>query len=100
MIYHPNLGYLARDYGLEEIPVEFEGKEPTPSRMRDLIDRARKERLKIIFVQKEYDTKNARAIADEIGAEIKIIDPLSEDWMKATNDIIDAVNLSLIESSK
>jgi zinc transport system substrate-binding protein len=100
MIYHPNLGYLARDYGLEEIPVEFEGKEPTPSRMRDLIDRARKERLKIIFVQKEYDTKNARAIADEIGAEIKIIDPLSEDWMKATNDIIDAVHYSLIESSK
>jgi zinc transport system substrate-binding protein len=100
MIYHPNLGYLARDYGLEEIPVEYEGKEPTPSRMRDLIDRARKEKLRIIFVQKEYDTKNARAIADEIGAEIKIIDPLSEDWIKATNDIIDAVNLSLIESSK
>ena len=40
MIYHPNLGYLARDYGLEEIPVEFNGKEPTPSRLRELIDRA------------------------------------------------------------
>jgi zinc transport system substrate-binding protein len=100
MIYHPNLGYLARDYGLEEITVEYEGKEPPPSRMKDLIDRARKERLKIIFVQREYDTKNAKAIAGEIGAEIKIIDPLSEDWYKATNDIIDAVHNSLIESSK
>jgi zinc transport system substrate-binding protein len=100
MIYHPNLGYLARDYGLEEIPVEFEGKEPPPSRMKNLIDRARSERLKIIFVQREYDTKNAKAIANEIGAVIQIIDPLSENWDKATIDIITAVHNSLVESSK
>ncbi len=96
MIYHPNLGYLARDYGLEEIPVEYEGKEPPPSRLKELIDRAKNENLKIIFVQREYDTKNARAIADEIGAEIKIIDPLSEDWLITTENIINALHKSLI----
>lgn len=100
MIFHPNLGYLARDYGLEEIPVEYEGKEPPPSRLKELIDRARKDGLNTIFVQREYDTKNAKAIADEIGAEVKIIDPLSEDWQKATLDIINALHNSLIESSK
>jgi zinc transport system substrate-binding protein len=100
MIFHPNLGYLARDYDLEEISVEYEGKEPTPSRMKDLIDRARKDSLKTIFVQREYDTKNAKAIADEIGAEVKIIDPLSEDWQKATSDIVMAIYNSLTESSK
>jgi zinc transport system substrate-binding protein len=97
MIYHPNLAYLARDYGLEEIPVEYEGKEPPPSRMRELIDLAREKGLKTIFVQREYDTKNAKAIAGEIGAEIKIIDPLSDDWYKATNDIIEALHSSLIK---
>jgi len=100
MIYHPNLAYIARDYGLEEIPVEFEGKEPTPSRMRDLIDRARKNNIKTIFVQKEYDTKNAKAIASEIDAHIIIIDPLSENWQKSTSDIIDALYKSMLESSK
>ncbi|MDO9340923.1 MAG: zinc ABC transporter substrate-binding protein [Bacteroidales bacterium] len=100
MIFHPNLGYLARDYGLEEIPVEYEGKEPPPSRLKELIDRAREDGLKIIFVQREYDTKNAKAIADEIGAEVKIIDPLSEEWQKATMDIINALHNSLTESSK
>jgi len=100
MIFHPNLGYLARDYGLEEISVEYEGKEPPPSRMKELIDRARKDGLRTIFVQREYDTKNAKAIADEIGADLIIIDPLSEDWQKATMDIINAVHNSLIESSK
>jgi zinc transport system substrate-binding protein len=100
MIYHPNLAYMARDYGLEEIPVEFEGKEPTPSRLRDLIDRARKDHLKIIFVQREYDSKNAKAIAGEIGAQIVLIDPLSENWQRSTIDIIEALHKSLIESSK
>jgi zinc transport system substrate-binding protein len=100
MIYHPNLAYIARDYGLEEIPVEFEGKEPPPSRMKDLIDRARKDNLKTIFVQLEYDTKNAKAIADEIGARIVLIDPLSADWKKSTTDIIEALHNSLLESSK
>lgn len=99
MIYHPNLGYLAKDYGLKEISVEFEGKEPTPSRMKELIDEARADGMKTIFVQKEYDTKNAKAIADEIGAEVEIIDPLSENWMKATTDIIYALHKSLIKNS-
>jgi zinc transport system substrate-binding protein len=100
MIFHPNLGYLARDYGLEEISVEYEGKEPPPSRMKELIDKARVRGLKTIFVQREYDTKNAKAIANEIGASVVIIDPLSEDWYKATSDMITALNNSLTVSSK
>ena len=99
MIYHPNLAYIARDYSLEEIPVEFECKEPSPSRMKELIDRARKDKLKTIFVQIEYDTKNAKAIAGEIGARIVQIDPLSENWQKSTTDIINALYASLLENS-
>ena len=100
MIYHPNLAYLARDYNLEEIAVEYEGKEPPPSRIRELIDRGRKDKIKVIFVQKEYDTKNAKAIAGEIGARIQIIDPLSEDWQGETIEIINALHDSMMESMK
>jgi zinc transport system substrate-binding protein len=98
MIYHPNLGYLARYYNLEEISVEYEGKEPPPSRFKYLIDRARAENLKTIFVQKEFDAKNAQAIANEIGAKIEIINPLSEDWDDAMRGIIEALYKSLTES--
>jgi zinc transport system substrate-binding protein len=100
MIYHPNLAYLARDYGLEEIPVEFQGKEPSALRMKELIDRARKDHLNTIFVQREYDTKNARAIAAETGSVVKVIDPLSEDWPEATMNIINGIHDSLAEGSK
>ena len=99
MIYHPNLAYLARDYGLKEIAVEFEGKEPPPSRLKELIDIAASKNIKTIFVQREYDSKNAREIAREIGGHVAVIDPLSENWLKSTNDIIDALYNSLTESN-
>jgi len=89
MIYHPNLAYIARDYGLKEVAVEFEGKEPPASRLKELIDLAKKENIRTIFVQKEYDSKNAREIAREIGGHITIIDPLSENWLEAENNIFD-----------
>jgi zinc transport system substrate-binding protein len=95
MIYHPNLEYLARDYGLKEIAVEFEGKEPPPSRFKELVDIAREEDINTIFIQKEYDRRNANAIAGEIGAGITVIDPLSEDWLEAVVEIITGLHKSL-----
>lgn len=97
MIYHPNLAYLARDYGLREIAVESEGKEPSPAGMKSLIDQAREYSIKTIFVQKEYDRRNAAAIASEIGAELVIIDPLAENWSESVNFIIDALYKSMKE---
>ncbi|HKK42612.1 MAG TPA: zinc ABC transporter substrate-binding protein [Bacteroidales bacterium] len=100
MIFHPDLTYLARDYGLEQIPVEYEGKEPSPSHMRDLIDIARKDNIKVIFVQREFDEKAAKTIAQQVGAGLVTIDPLSGDWLRSTSDAIDAVYDSLEKSAK
>ncbi len=91
MIFHPTLGYLARDYGLKEIAVENEGKEPNPSSLKELIDIGKAEKIRVIFVQKEYDTKNARAIAAETGAVLETIDPLSENWAASVQQIIYAL---------
>ncbi len=98
IIYHPNLAYLAKDYGLKEISVEYQGKEPPPSRFKELIDLAGREHIKTIFVQREYDSKNANEIAREIGAKVRLIDPLSGNWFDATMDIINALHDSFVES--
>jgi zinc transport system substrate-binding protein len=91
MIFHPTLSYFARDYGLKEIAVENEGKEPTPSSLRELIDVGKANKIRVIFVQREYDTKNASSIAAETGAILETIDPLSEDWAKSVEQIIDEI---------
>lgn len=94
MIYHPNLAYLARDYNLKEISVESEGKEPSPADMKNLIDLAYTENINTIFVQKEYDRRNAGAIASETGAKLVVIDPLSQNWFESMNFIINALHES------
>ncbi len=91
MIFHPSLTYLAIDYGLEQIPVETEGKEPSPSELKNLIDRGREENLKTIFVQREFDTKNARLIGNEIGAETVVINPLSDNWVSSVKEIAEKI---------
>lgn len=80
MAYHPTLSYFARDYGLKQIAIEEHGKEPSTKKMQDLITEARKEKVKIIFIQKEFDTRYAELIAKEIQAKVVQIDPLSADW--------------------
>jgi len=91
MIFHPSLTYLAHDYGLDQIPVEKEGKEPSPSELKKLIDTGRDKNIKAIFVQREFDKKNAELIGDEIGAETIVIDPLSSEWDKSIRYIVDNI---------
>ena len=98
MIFHPALGYLSRDYGINQVAVEQEGKEPTPSTMKELIDVARNENIRIILIQKGFDVKNAGAIASEIGAELYEIDPLDENWPQTVSDILNAIHKSLEKS--
>jgi zinc transport system substrate-binding protein len=80
MIFHPVLGYFARDYNLEQLSIEYEGKEPTPAQLKRSIDVAREAGVRVIFIQQEFDTQNATLVAAEIGGEVVEIDPLAEQW--------------------
>lgn len=80
LIYHPALSYFARDYGLRQISVEAGGKEPSPAWLKELVDRCRRERVRVIFVQPEFDRRNAELIASQTGIRVVDINPLAYDW--------------------
>ena len=80
LIFHPALGYFARQYNFEQIAMEVDGKEPSARQIQDLVNLARQENIKTIFVQKEFSIRNADLLAKEIDARIVMIDPLAEDW--------------------
>ena len=79
MIYHPAYTYYARDYGIEQIAIEHDGKEPSLRQTTALIERAKKHGVKAILRQPQYSEDKVRAIAKDAGADIVITDPLSED---------------------
>ncbi|MBL3520763.1 zinc ABC transporter substrate-binding protein [Arcobacter lanthieri] len=80
MVFHPSWGYFAKQYGLNQIPIEIEGKEPKPNELVKLIKEAKEHDIKIIFVAPQFSQKSAKTISTNIGGSVVSIDPLSEDW--------------------
>ena len=80
LIYHPSLAYFARDYNLEQLPIELHGKEPSMKYIQEIIRRAKKAALKNVLVQQQSNTESAETIAGELGGEIILFNPLTYDW--------------------
>ncbi len=79
-IYHPALSYLARDYGLHQLSLEHNGKEASATSLKQAVDIARENNVKVIFIQQEFDAKQAETFARETGARVIQINPLSYHW--------------------
>lgn len=82
MVFHPAWGYFADQYHLEQVAVQVGGQDPSPSELADLVEIARDEAVRVIFVQPTFSSADAEAIAKEIDAEIAFVDPLARDWLQ------------------
>lgn len=96
MVYHPSWGYFADTYGLQQIPIESEGKEPGAKALARLIEEAKENQISAIFVQKQFSQDQAKAVASSVGAKVVAIDPLSTDYPENLRDVAKA----MAESSK
>ena len=93
IIYHPTLTYYAADYGLEQLAIEREGKEPSARYIAELIETARNRGVHRIFYQAQYPVSSVKVIAEDIGAECIRIDPLREDVIENIGDITRQITL-------
>ena len=80
MVFHPAWGYFANAYGLTQIPVEIEGKEPKPADLQRLVKYAKERGIKVIFVQPQFSVANANVIAQAIDGQISFANPLALNW--------------------
>lgn len=87
MVSHSAYAYLARDYHLFQLPIEFEGRDPSPKQLNTILNEARKNQIKVIFIQPQYSSKGAKLIANEIGAQLVVLDPYSEDYFVTMREI-------------
>lgn len=93
--YHPAWGYWARDYGLRQIVIEEEGKEPSLKLLLKRIEEAKKEGIKVLFVTPQVDMRKAEAVAKELGAEVKVLDPLRGDYLRNMQEVSEEILRSL-----
>ena len=81
IVFHPAWGYLARDYGLEQVPVEVGGQEPSARELAEVIALAKQEGIRVVFTQPEFSARAAETIAHEIGGQVLSVSPLAPDWL-------------------
>ena len=81
LVFHPAWGYFARAYGLTQISVEYEGKEPGPNTLARLIKTVRQLNIGTVFAQKQFSTQMVATLAAEIDGKVVVLDPLAEDYM-------------------
>jgi zinc transport system substrate-binding protein len=80
-VFHPAFGYLADRYGLIQVPIEAEGKEPGGQQLAAVIEKARANNVTTIFVQPQFAAKTAEAVAHELDARLLPLDPLPRDYL-------------------
>ena len=95
IVFHPAWGYFAHAYGLKQVPIEIEGKDPKPAQLKELIQHARKNGIKVIFVQPQFSSQSAEVIAREISGQVAFADPLAEDWMTNLRQVADQFEAAL-----
>lgn len=91
IIYHPALAYYANDYGLKQIAIENEGKEPSATHMKGVINDAKGSGIRKVMYQREFSRSVVEPIARELNAEIVEINPLSEDIMSEIKYITNVI---------
>jgi len=95
VVFHPAWSYFARDYGLEMIPIEIEGSEPSAAEMAALVRTAQENNIQVIFAQPEFNARSAETIAQEIGGQVLLISPLAADWLNNLQRVADIFALVL-----
>ncbi|MGN1246141.1 MAG: metal ABC transporter solute-binding protein, Zn/Mn family [Muribaculaceae bacterium] len=91
LVWHPSLSYFARDYGLQQISMEYNGKEAPVAHLKAEIDAARESGARVFFYQKEFDTRQIATINEQIGARLVTINPMNYEWEEELRNIADAL---------
>lgn len=95
MVFHPSWGYFAKDYHLKQVPIEIEGKNPKPAQLKELIEHAREDGIRIVFVQPQFSIQSAKLIAREIGGQVAYADPLAQDWLANLRSVAEKFKLAV-----
>lgn len=90
LVTHPAFGYFCRDYGLVQLSIEVDGKEPTPRQMTDLIQLARTQKIDRLFLEPQHNAKGGIRIAQELNIQTYWLDPYKENVIENLKTIAKA----------
>ena len=93
-VYHGAFAYFAEAYGLKQEAIEIGGRRPEPKRLATLVEKAKSEGVKLIFVQPQFDQSSATSLAEAIGGQVLMLDPLQHNIFENLNKIAETIGQS------
>jgi zinc transport system substrate-binding protein len=97
LVFHPAWGYFADQFQLQQLPVEISGKEPSPRQLARIIEFAKRENIRVMFVQSQFSGSGARAIMDAMDGVVVSLDPLGESYPDNLRRIANTVAQHFLE---
>jgi zinc transport system substrate-binding protein len=91
-VYHPSYGYLAYQYGFKQVAIEIGGKPPTPKYLAYIIDRAKKENIKVIIIEPQSDPRSAKVIANAINGRVLSLNVIDANYFNNMRTIADTLH--------
>lgn len=82
LVSHPAFGYFCKEYDLEQLSVEYEGKDPRPKHLEEILKRAVSQSMEVALALPQYNNKGAQLIAEKIHVPVYFIDPYSADYFE------------------
>ena len=99
-VFHPAFGYFGDEYGLKQVAVEIEGKEPTARRLARLIEEAKAQGVRVIFAEPQFPKKTAETLAKSIGGAVVLIDDLAPEYLDNLNEVAVSLESALRNQAK
>jgi zinc transport system substrate-binding protein len=76
---------------LVQVAIEREGKEPGARALVGLIDQARRDGIRVIFTEPQFNPASAEQVAQAIGGQVVVVDPLASDYFETLQRIADVI---------
>ena len=99
-VYHPAFGYFAKNYNLKQRAIELNGREASAADLAQIIREAKAADIHTVFVQEQFNPRNANALAKEIGGKVVPLDPLAADISVNLRKIADSIAAGFEENHR
>jgi zinc transport system substrate-binding protein len=91
LVFHPAWGYFADEYGLTQVAIEAEGKDPTALELADIVDYAKRYNVSVVFAEPQFSTRLADEVAKDINGAVVIVDDLAGDYVRNLQHVADKI---------
>lgn len=91
LVYHTSWAYFARHFRLEEINIESKDEALRMDDVASIVKMMKDENIKVIFIDSAHFMGIAKQLADQTGAKVEYLLPLTRDWLESIQNAVKVI---------